>query len=336
MAVPAPEPGAAEVAETVSSRLPKMIAAAFFVLSFAISSLLGFVFGGKALGDIRESGGRKRGLGFACFGTLAWPVVVLLFLASLPMALAPAGGGVSINWLIMFPLFLISGILAAFMLVRGVARWAGGVEDKDGVRRHPGFGWSLLRSVLLAILLPTLGILLATALAKGDENHGEGRGGPRSDNPTYSSSDSRNNTPPSPGPEVRWRSGSPELTLPLVLKPDQKLAFRVFLLQPNGDTLHVAGMEEVIPRPGFLREHVLRVGTELYGTTHRLVVTKSGFGSLLARTLEDFRDHDFNESLPEELAFDSPGRYEFELASHSVEGQDTPDRVLMLEVVVSE
>jgi tRNA A-37 threonylcarbamoyl transferase component Bud32 len=68
-------------------------AAGFLVVS--VPAFLGIIFGAKALGEIRQSGGRKAGRGSAMFAVLAWPVLLpiavagILIYLSLPMGPGP-------------------------------------------------------------------------------------------------------------------------------------------------------------------------------------------------------------------------------------------------------
>jgi serine/threonine protein kinase len=81
-----PEPNQARF---MGAYLGMLGALGFSVVS--VPAFLGIIFGAKALGEIRRSGGKKAGFGSAMFAVLAWPVLIpialtcMLILALLPL-----------------------------------------------------------------------------------------------------------------------------------------------------------------------------------------------------------------------------------------------------------
>lgn len=62
------------------------------------STILGFIFGARALGEIRRSGGVKTGLGSAIFATTLWPILALFPLAAVSQFIPlPLGGSRSLS-----------------------------------------------------------------------------------------------------------------------------------------------------------------------------------------------------------------------------------------------
>jgi hypothetical protein len=66
-----PEPNQARF---VGAHLGMLGALGFVIVS--VPAFLGIIFGARALGEIRRSGGRKAGFGSALFAVLAWPVLI--------------------------------------------------------------------------------------------------------------------------------------------------------------------------------------------------------------------------------------------------------------------
>jgi hypothetical protein len=56
-------------------------------LIVSVPAFLGIIFGAKALGEIRRSGGRKAGFGSALFGMLTWPVLIPIAVTGLAIYL---------------------------------------------------------------------------------------------------------------------------------------------------------------------------------------------------------------------------------------------------------
>jgi hypothetical protein len=132
-----------------------------FGLPAAIMGVIGFFLGMRALDDIRKSGGTKDGLGNSIFAVALWPIlfmaVLILFSFSQPM---PGSGGSGISTSLAVLLAGISLLMASFVLIRGLRRWARGVESKDGQRHFPGLTGTVLATLGLAILGPVLAVVI--------------------------------------------------------------------------------------------------------------------------------------------------------------------------------
>jgi tRNA A-37 threonylcarbamoyl transferase component Bud32 len=137
------------------------ILALLSALATLCCAVIGFILGARALGEIRRSGGVKTGLGSAIFATTAWPIVFLFFLSTVSMKVLSSGEGPTFGPVAFIFIVLLPVLVAAWLLVRSLYRWAGGVERKDGTRFHPGFGIPLL----MAMLLPIGGPLLMAEIA---------------------------------------------------------------------------------------------------------------------------------------------------------------------------
>ena len=143
-----------------------------FGLPAAITAITGFILGASALGEIRKSGGTKDGLGFAIFAVLVWPICVMAVLILLSLSEPmPGSGGSGIPTSLAVLLAGIPLLLAGFVLIRGLRRWARGVEKKDGQRQFPG---------LTGTVLATLGLHSARAGAgSGGSQRVHPNGSPR-------------------------------------------------------------------------------------------------------------------------------------------------------------
>ena len=126
-------------------------------------AITGFILGASALGAIRKSGGTKDGLGFAIFAVVTWPIVFMavLILASLMVPLRYSSGG-SIGYSLAMLIVVIPLLLASFVMIRGLRRWARGVEKKDGQRDFPGLTGTVLAALGVVILGPVLAFVIAS------------------------------------------------------------------------------------------------------------------------------------------------------------------------------
>jgi hypothetical protein len=104
------------------------------VLAVGVPALLGTILGALALGQIRQSGGRKGGFGSAIFGALSWPILLLMALTGslAPFAMVILDRGLGVGTVGVSSLGVVAFAIAmggfaavmAVMLVRGVGRWA--------------------------------------------------------------------------------------------------------------------------------------------------------------------------------------------------------------------
>ena len=150
-----------------------------FGLPAAITAITGFILGASALGEIRKSGGTKDGLGFAIFAVVVWPIVVMAVLIQLSLSTPmPGSGGSGIPTSLAVLLAGISLLLASFVLIRGLRRWARGVEKKDGQRQFPGLTGTVLATLGLAILGPVLAAVVPSVFTSTDRRaHSRSRAG---------------------------------------------------------------------------------------------------------------------------------------------------------------
>lgn len=120
MSEPTPEPPVAfwQVAVT-------MILIPVIVASLAVPAL---VAGWKRLALISRSAGAREGFGRALFCALAWPVLFIFVLSGLSVyaAIAANPTGMSFNTGVVILMFLVTGMLAAYVLVAGTGGWVRG------------------------------------------------------------------------------------------------------------------------------------------------------------------------------------------------------------------
>ena len=160
--------GAFSVMDRTMSEIPRQYMplqlAGFAVVSIlvvGVLALLGIILGAKALREVRESGGRKSGLGRAMVGTLSWPVLILIALAGLALLMLMRMVSFGMSPQLFIILVLVGGGLAVVLLVWMVARWARG--GGHGVRSHghPGKGRPIALILVIAAvaMLAPLGLL---------------------------------------------------------------------------------------------------------------------------------------------------------------------------------
>lgn len=196
------------------------------------TAITGFILGASALGAIRKSGGTKDGLGSAIFATTAWPILVFLALGSLFMKMPSPGEGGSIPLFMVIVVVVLPVVVSAWLLVRSLYRWAGGVERKDGMRFHPGLGIPLLMAMLLAIGGPVLLAEIAVrALPAGERRDpfAESQRFMEEENLRHNASIAKVYGLAS----VDWERGGPEVLLELEVHPKYRAEFR--LVQYEGE-----------------------------------------------------------------------------------------------------
>jgi hypothetical protein len=127
--------------------------ASLLVVAVLATGLAGALLGGSALGDIRRSGGHKRGAGLAAFALLTWPLLlgtgvgIGLTFALSEAAFGPGFGPTPGGWLHAVAVLVgICGVLwLDFLLIRGTLRWAhggtGGAALPVRVAATPRVSW---------------------------------------------------------------------------------------------------------------------------------------------------------------------------------------------------
>jgi tRNA A-37 threonylcarbamoyl transferase component Bud32 len=312
-----------------------------FGLPAAIAGVIGFLLGIRALGDVRKSGGRKASLGFAIFAVVAWPILLMGVMIQSFMSVPMPGTesiGTSITMLLTGVLFL----LAVSILIRGLRRWARGVEKKDGPRHFPGLAGTLLSTLGLAILGPVLAAVVPTIFGPSHDAFERDRmamgwellipESPQGETASHAGNPGRiseNTVVPSDYlDQVKWRQGEPEFIIPMTIHSGYEATLRIYAQEGNGNTTHFASLGPFSASHDYDLEHAeIAVGTEVSGNEHQAVVVRSGRLPGLFRCLKDLRDFKFNDSPAEKLTFDSAGGQEVEIATG-------PGRVLLLEAVV--
>jgi hypothetical protein len=146
-----------------------MLGALGFVI-VSVPAFLGIIFGAKALGEIRQSGGRKAGFGSAMFGTLTWPVLLLIAsigLLSPPLAILTMRiFGHGVGPFVLCAIVVAIGGLAAVFLIRTVGRWALAIP-----RGAPSpIQLNAAISVFAVVVIALMGIPLLLS-AMPDESH---------------------------------------------------------------------------------------------------------------------------------------------------------------------
>ncbi len=126
--------------------------------SVALPGLGGTLLGWLALNEIRESGGRVKGLPLAMFATLFWPLTILGALTiGVPMFLVVPSGEPSASHTIgrFLVLLLPAAVIAfGFWAIHATARWAGSQQ----VTRQRG----VLKWVFIVVLVVGMGVVLVT------------------------------------------------------------------------------------------------------------------------------------------------------------------------------
>jgi len=134
------------------------------LLVWGVPALLGLIFGGIALGDIRRSGGRKAGLGRAMFGTMTWPVILAIVLAGFLIIFTLKTVGLGLAWPVFAIISLIAGTALGVFLIVALWRWARGASQGGQVDTKKSRGPWIVLAIVLAILAAPLGLLGILAL----------------------------------------------------------------------------------------------------------------------------------------------------------------------------
>ncbi|BCX47390.1 hypothetical protein HAHE_12980 [Haloferula helveola] len=336
LTAPPPEPETFSEAEKLAENMSdKLGLATLFVAMAGATGLLGLILGGVALGKIRNSGGSLGGFGLAAFATVTWPLFFASAICDVILAMFPYFGGTEL-----VIVTLISFVTSAFILVRGLQRWAKGVPGPDGTRHHPGVGRSIGVSAAVIVLSP---LLVATAVAllnSGDDRDGYdpelARLEEMIDELTDDSSDD------SFGDGIPWRIKKPELVLPIIAQPGQRMSLGLKLRDETGRIAWTTDLGSIEAGPdGFPREALLKVGTflkpdDMNGAIHAVAAVRTGPNGKISRSAADLRDWFFSTELPNELVFDQPIQTTLGIATSVRKGPDGNQGVLSLEIEVTE
>ena len=311
----------------------------FIGLPTAICAVTGFIFGTRALGEIRASGGIKSGLGNSIFAVATWPIIFLFLLAMVPLTITSPDDGPYLGTFAGIFVVSIPALVAAWLLVRSIYRWTVGAERKDGTRFHPGLGIPLLMVMLVIIGGPVLSYEIARMIPPAGESRdpdAAGRQTPKSQRALINEMIAE----ASSSSQTRWRLGKPEVMIPLIVLPGQRVSVRVLLRDSEGNVRSV-DLGESAPALGDPRSiELLQIGTYLKddrskGSLQALAAVRSGRNSRQVHSLEDLRGWKFSETLPEMIDFAAPGRREFILATLRKDGTEFSSDTLVLEVIVT-
>jgi tRNA A-37 threonylcarbamoyl transferase component Bud32 len=137
--------------------LPLHILILLVLLVSGLPAIVGFILGAIALGGIRKSGAAARGFGRAMFGTLTWPLLLLIMLTSVGTGLGLAGIlGPGLLWFVgAAAITMVVGVV--FLLA--IRRWVLGGPD--------GVSWLLGPHTMIAagiVLIPTLFALVTLGM----------------------------------------------------------------------------------------------------------------------------------------------------------------------------
>lgn len=314
--------------------------ALFHLVATIGTALPGFILGASALGAIRKSGGTKDGLGFAIFATTAWPILALFPLVStfVSMFILRDGGVIGsvplifqVILLVLFPV-----LVAAWLLARSLYRWAGGIVRKDGTRSHPGLGIPLLMVMPVIIGGPVLMYGVAKMILPAAESRDHVNGSASAES-REAIQIQRMKFEALSSKHVRWLLGEPEVMMPVILQPGQRVSLQLLLQKPGGQHRRfdlgelTASLDE--PR----RLELLQVGTCLNEeSVHELAAVRSGKSGHVMTVSEDLGGWEFNDDLPKKLSFRTPGSRDFTLATLPNGKGDVPGGILSLAVIVTD
>lgn len=222
----------------LQGRIPAMMGAVVGLVVMVlhlVPGILGFVFGCVAMAEIRQSGGRLRGLGRSLFGTLAWPVTILSVLIGAATAIGMVRAhGTGLLWLLCA---VLSAVVIGVMAVVLVYQWAKGSPARggggQGTNSRRGLG-ILIGVTASLLLLPVLGTLLLLGLwitprVERSEGTAAATGMRRVEHRTD---------------DPDWRMGMPELEQVLLVDPGHAVTAALVRVDEDGE-------EPVYPFQGF-------------------------------------------------------------------------------------
>jgi len=311
-----------------------LILSALPLLAAGVTGILGFVSGAKALTEIRESEGRKRGLGRVMFGTLTWPLLIIISLTSVSTAMGfMAMFGPGLLW---YLCAIVITVVVGVLVILAVWRWAKGIPR--GVRSHDhpamsgGIG-SVAAIAAIIVLLPTLLILVPWGmftLTPGETRHGDSQPEIRGSRPESFA-------------DVDWRLDRPEIELDLTIAPMHVATIAMVRTDASGkeESLNLAGWA-IAPDERTFRGRVLIgsqisldqngkprwvFGIEQFGGTYiksdgNLIAVGGPSLSSSGDTLSG--DWVFDPKLPNKLDLTAEGRHSMIVASPARDYQGTP------------
>jgi len=282
------------------------------VLAAFGSAVIGFILGARALAEIRRSGGAKTGLGSSIFAITAWPILLLFTLATVLIRISMSGNGLSLGPFVVIPFVVLSVSVASWILIRGLYRWARGVEGKGGTRSHPGLVRPILMSLLVAIGLPILTMVGLHVFSSSSEN----RWG---DSNTH---------------RIDWYRGRPEVSFPVRIDSGIRATFRLVQRDgKGGQSITTVGQATTISPDTFTIDvGAYRVPDSEDRLFKELAITvRSSRETLSSFTGSDISGWEFTDDLPDAPVIIGPDRREFQLASRrSADG--TQEEALVFEV----
>ncbi len=298
--------------------------------------LVGLILGSVALRDIRNSGGKKGGLGSAVFGVVVWPIILLAWLATFILDMRSE----SVSFLAILLFIGPPLTLAAIDLVRGLRRWAGGFVAKDGEKSFP----SLRRPILTAIGLVMLGIVCLEIRSRLFPSSGQRDRSvemmQKIEREDMAREESKHLTGSFSSPDVEWYRGAPDAIIPLSIHPDTRADFRLarYDAEGNPEYVEIGSLVGVNEGPSPI-ESFVRIGTsEPKGEG---LDAERGFTGLLDFTGQsgglygesNFSGWKFDLDSTQELQLLIPGQYSIQIATRSgpIQGSAT----LKLEINVS-
>ena len=308
----------------------------FIGLPAAVTAVTGFIFGTRALGEIRASGGVKSGLGNSIIAVAAWPIIFFFCLAMVPLKITSPGDGPYLGPVAVIFVVLLPTFVAAWLLVRSLYRWAGGAQRKDGTRFHPGLGIPLLMVILLTIGGPLLLAGIAQLILPAGErrdHHAEMQNAIEKEKRFLAEATETD--------LKEWSNGLPEVNIPFFLNAGLKVKFRLIRSlthAADNSRLQTFDLKEVSNPAGLdipYKTHLF-IGTTLTDK-HSAELTAvlqwdenhEGFLDM------DFQGWQFEKKLPGKLDFSREGVSEYVIATKDKENSETAEQLVLRAVVTA-
>lgn len=299
----------------------------------------GFILGAWALGDIRRSGGRKTGAGFAIFAVILWPLLLLgaFGMQSIRIPLSEEhGDSVSIS-MVVLPVLGGALVAAAFVLIRGLRRWARGVSDKNGGKRFPGLAAPILAALGIMVLAIASLDVIGQDFSRSEE--GSLRHPEISKMLTLGSDTLETSSVSKP---ADWRGGIPDLKMNILVETGFKATMKMLLEDENG-VRNLYSFGEATPNQDGTPGHAsIELGTLLDGRVESesakqamTVLFSSGGKRSQTQSQLDLRGFDFSDSPKDVLLLEEVGTQRISLATRYSDGRDKITGFLYLEVKVT-